>query len=327
MNESRLSNGLYLASFLTVAASIIVTASCTNGTGPGPETADASQVDANGSADSAAANTEDVPAVETGTTSPPPSGARSAANIFYLGHSLLGWDAPTMLGQFAEATDLTYRFDAAIGIGANLSWQWQHPERAEGDNPATALNARPYDVLVLTEAVPIRDQVQGANSVENALNFMNLAYAQNPNVQVYLYETWEHRNSDGWRQGIREVRTFYDRIVDGVNARFEGRDMLLIPGGQAIGALVDAIRAGDVPGVRNEGSLFVDDIHLTPLGWYFIACVHYAAIFQRSPVGVPVRTMNRFETPFDPPPEGAAAVMQQIAWDVVSGEARSGVSR
>lgn len=243
-----------------------------------------------------------------------------------MGHSLLGWDAPTMVGRFADANGLTYSFDAAVGIGANLFWQWEHPDRAEGENPRTKLSAEPYDLLVLTEAVPIRDQVLHANSVDNAMNFIELAHAQNPNVQVYLYETWEHRENGGWREGIREVRTFYDQIVDGVNARFEGQDMLVIPGGQAMGALVDAVRAGDVPGVSEE-ALFVDDIHLTPIGIYFIACVHYATIYQRSPVGVPVETLNRFENPFEAPPAAAAAAMQQIAWDAVSSDPRSGVSR
>ncbi|MFT5355591.1 MAG: hypothetical protein ACI9KE_002810 [Polyangiales bacterium] len=330
MNESRLSNGLFLTSFLTVVLCVVATASsCTSGNGPGPETADASTVDTDSTPDSAAEDVPaaDVPAVDTGSASPPAEGARSSANIFFLGHSLLGWDAPTMLAQFAEANGLTYSFDAAVGIGANLSWQWQHPDRAQGENPRTALSAQPYDLLVLTEAVPIANQVQGADSVQNALNFMQLAYEQNPDVQVYLYETWEHRENDAWRDSIREVRTFYDQIVDGVNARFDGRDMLIIPGGQAMGALVDSIRAGDVPGVSDEGALFVDDIHLTPLGWYFIACVHYATIYQRSPVGVPVETIDRFENPFTAPPAAAAAVMQQIAWDVVSGEARSGVTR
>ena len=329
MTESRLSNGLYITSFAAVALIAVATASsCTSGNGPGPETADTSLVDSGSIPDSAAG--DDVPAVDTGSTTPPtpptPPGARSTANVFFLGHSLLGWDAPTMLAQFAESNALTYRYDAAIGIGANLSWQWEHPDRAQGENPRTALSAQPYDVLVLTEAIPISNQVQGANSVQNALNFAELALGQNPNVQVYLYETWEHRENSGWREGIREMRTFYDQIVDGVNARFGGRDMLLIPGGQAMGALVDAIRAGEVPGVSDERALFVDDIHLTPLGWYFIACVKYAAIFQRSPVGVPVQTIDRFENAFVAPPAAAAAAMQRIAWDVVSRDPRSGVT-
>lgn len=263
----------------------------------------------------------------TPTPAPTADGARSSANIFFLGHSLLGWDVPTLVEQFAAAQGLTFSFDIAIGIGANLAWQWGHPERAQGDNPRTNLGAQPYDVLVLTEAIPIVNQLRYADSVENALNFMELAHAQNPNVQVYLYETWEHRENNRWRSEIPAMRAHYDQILDGVNARFAGRDMLIIPGGQAMGALVDRIRAGGVPGIQNEGALFSDNIHLTSLGWYFISCVHYATIYQRTPVGVPVDLLNRFEQPFEGPSARAAAIMQQIAWDVVSGDPRSGISR
>lgn len=234
---------------------------------------------------------------------------------------------PTLVQQFAAASGVTLSFDIAVGVGANLSWQWRHPERAEGDNPRTTLAAQSYDVLVLTEAIPIVNHVRHSNSAQNALNFAELARGQNPDVQVYLYETWEHRENSRWRAEIPAMRVHYERIVDDFNARFEGRDMLIIPGGSAMGALVDRIRAGDVPGVQNESELFSDNVHPSPLGWYFISCVHYATIYGRSPVGAPVGNRNRFGGGYEAPPAGAAAVMQQVAWEVVSSDPRSGVTR
>lgn len=246
--------------------------------------------------------------------------------MFFIGHSLMGWSAPSMMTEFAALHEVDYRYEAAIGIGANLAWQREHPDFADGANPTVALGDRPFDVLVLTEAIPIEQHFTYSGSVDNALFFIGLAYGQNPNVQVYLNETWDHLTVDDWRSQIVTDRAIYDQIIDGVNARFEGRDLFIIPGGQGMRALTDRVREGGVPGISNVEQLFADDIHLSDLGWYFIACVHYATLFQRSPVGVPVATTDRAGFPFlsAPSPE-AARVMQEIAWEVVSNDPRSGV--
>ena len=269
---------------------------------------------------------EETPEDTSRPDTTPPDGARSSANVFFLGHSLLGWTAPAMLENMTTSAELGYEWEAAVGIGANLQWQWMHPDRAEGENPREALAARPYELLVLTEAIPISDQLEYADSVNSALNFARLAHEQNSDVQVYLYETWDYLTVDNWRAQVESDQTYYNQIVDGMNAGFEGRDVLVIPGGQAMGNLADAIAAGDVPGIDNLRVLFHDDIHLSEIGWYFIACVWYATIYQRSPEGLPRETTDRFGGALEAPPAGAAAVMQRIAWETVRAHPRSGVN-
>ena len=59
-----------------------------------------------------------------------------------------------------------------------------------------------------------------------------------------------------------------------------------------------------------------DDIHPSAIGVYFIGLVHYATIYRRSPVGLP--TQNGVSS-------NLARLMQELVWDVVRRDPRSGV--
>ena len=60
-----------------------------------------------------------------------------------------------------------------------------------------------------------------------------------------------------------------------------------------------------------------DDIHPSWLGVYFVALVHFATLYRRSPIGLPA--------PADLPPP-AAEHLQRLVWDVVSNDPRTGVA-
>jgi hypothetical protein len=264
-------------------------------------------------------------AADAGRPPPSPTEPRSSAEVFYLGHSLQNWTVPSMVDSFADASSVTHEFEAAIGIGASLSWQWAHPENADGQNPRTRLPAKAFDVLVMTEAIPLADQIEHNDSAGHALQFLELAQQANPNVQPYLYETWHSRDEANWRQRLDSDLAAWESIVNDVNAAQDGVDMLLIPGGQALAALYDRIEAGGVPGIGSIDEVFHDHIHLNYTGWYFIACVQYATIFRQSPVGLPVATTDRRGDEHPAPPAGAVPVLQEIAWQAVRSYPRSGV--
>jgi hypothetical protein len=156
-------------------------------------------------------------------------------------------------------------------------------------------------------------------------NFHAAALAGNPQTQSYLYETWHSTTTPDWRGRLNTDLPKWLSIVDGINAAHEGADMLLVPAGQALGLLVDAIAAGTVPGVTSRDALFSDDIHLTPLGNYFVALVHYATLYRRSPVGLTGETVGRFAEQFPTVPPATAARLQEIAWQGVTSTPRSGV--
>jgi hypothetical protein len=111
--------------------------------------------------------------------------------------------------------------------------------------------------------------------------------------------------------------------------------IILIPQAQALGRLVDAIEAGQVPGFKTKEDIFADDIHLNPYGMYFMACLHYAMLYGRNPEGLPVEIKNRWgvnywEHPFNggdrsyaKPNAAGMREMQRLAWKVAFKQADS----
>lgn len=265
------------------------------------------------------------PIEEVPTKQAPHDPPRDALRVFYIGHSLQNWTVPTMVQSFARAQNLGHEYQAQIGNGASLRWQWDRPDRAEGVNAQEVLPRTPFDALVVTEAVPLDENVRWNEPASFFRRFLELARRSNPDVQGYLYETWHSRNEPRWRERLDTDRATWESIADQVNAAYEGRDVLVIPGGQAMALLHDRVRAGAVPGVRSMDAIFHDDIHLTPLGWYFISCVQYATLYRRSPIGLPARTTDRYGGEHPSPPAEALSALQNIAWDAVRAYPRSGV--
>jgi hypothetical protein len=131
-----------------------------------------------------------------------------------------------------------------------------------------------------------------------------------------------------WRARIDADAPAWDEALAGLRKAYPDLSIGLIPGGRGLAALHDAIARGEVPGWTSvEQDAFDDDIHLNPYGKYFVACLHYAAIFGRSPVGLPIAVADRggasyWNVPnwqkktYAPPSPELAAKLQALAWDV-----------
>jgi hypothetical protein len=98
----------------------------------------------------------------------------------------------------------------------------------------------------------------------------------------------------------------------------------IVPGGLALVKLKEAIESGRVPGYTSFfGQIFQangTDIHLTRPGAYFISLVFYAVMFQSNPAGTYVDPGTQLT-------DQQALVLQNIAWETVTGYAESGVTR
>jgi hypothetical protein len=264
--------------------------------------------------------------------------------VFHLGHSLVNRDMPAMLAQLAGEG---HRYESQLGWGATLKSHW-------GDAPVNGFeveNAHPryrdaweavasgdYDAIVLTEMVEIRDALRYFDSPRYLALFAAEAWRARPDTRIYLYETW-HRLDDpeGWLERLDAdlprywegalLRPALGRLPD--DARIH-----LIPAGQALAALVREIEArGGVGNVRDRTGLFartgeggVDQIHLNDLGNYFVALVHYAVLYHRSPVGLPHRLLKGDGTPADAPAPETARLMQEVAWAAARGNRLTGVA-
>ena len=138
--------------------------------------------------------------------------------------------------------------DSTVGYqvinGAPLRVSWDESAESEALNSRLVLPRGEFDVLVLTEAIPLAAQIEWNDPVRYAGNFLDLAYRANSNLITYIYETWHSREDRNWRRRIDTDRTGWESIADGVMASRPGRKVYLVPAGRALGVLHDRVQCG-----------------------------------------------------------------------------------
>lgn len=269
----------------------------------------------------------------------------AALAVFHLGHSLVGRDMPAMLAQLAGGA---HSYHSQLGWGTSLKEHWQGADAINGfaaenaharyRDAKEAIGSGDYDAVILTEMVEIKDAIKYHQSGKYLTRWADLARSAQPQPQVYLYESW-HRLDDpeGW----------LDRLDTDLAQHWEARllapDLMgngaqspvhVIPAGQVMAAFVRAVEdQNGVGNIANREALFardadgrIDPIHVNDMGAYLVALVHYAVLYHRSPIGLPHQLNRADGTPADAPDATAAALMQSITWQVVTGYQKTGVA-
>ena len=70
-----------------------------------------------------------------------------ATNVLFIGHSLIGWNMPSMLDDIADDGGVTHTWDSQIGNGGTIQLQWMRS--AEGVNAREALAMTATRLLLL----------------------------------------------------------------------------------------------------------------------------------------------------------------------------------
>lgn len=265
--------------------------------------------------------------------------------VYHIGHSLVNRDMPAMLAQLAGPG---HRYESQLGWGTTLKAHWTGKGidgfEAENDHPRfrpahEAVHSGDYDAIVLTEMVEIRDALRHFDSPRHLALWANEVRTARPEARIYLYETW-HRLDDpeGWLERLdADLPRYWEAgILRPALARLPADARIhLIPAGQALAAFVRAVEArGGVGSVRDRRDLFavtpegkVDDIHLGDQGNYLVALVHYAVLYQKSPVGLRHDLLLHDGTPARAPAPETALLMQQVAWEIARSTPLTGVVR
>ena len=256
----------------------------------------------------------------------PPAGPVA---VYHLGHSLVGRDMPAMLAAVEG-----HGYASQLGWGASLMTHWQGavPGFAEENQPPAfrpvleALDSGAYPVVVLTEMVELRDAIRWHESATHLAKWALRAKAANPDVRVYLYETW-HRLDDpaGWSARITADRTTLWEAEVLRPAVAQAGAIYVIPGGQVMASVVAEAEAGRIPGLTGAQDLFADQIHFNDTGAWLMAMVHHAVIQGRSPEGLPQMLPRADGTLAGAPSPQAALAMQRVVWRVVASYALTGV--
>jgi hypothetical protein len=295
-----------------------------------------------------ASNTVAVPAQSTGAAALP-----AGQRVFYASHSLM-WDMPPVLTELVEAYGIkghTVVGHQRIGVSRTI----QHWNMADDRNQAKqALQAGNVDVFVTSNLV---------HPDEGIGNFVKLGLQHNPKMRFLMQVSWpgmgftdnEQFNAQaqggGGRGGFggggrgsmflagNDEKTPAElgaiNTIDIRNAEEQakalnqqaGRTVVyLVPTAQAHNALRALIYRKEMPGMTNQSEVFRDPIgHPTEPVIALNAYLHFAVLYQRSPVGLPMPGILR--NPKSPQwNEAMNRKLQGLAWDIVRKYPPTGVS-
>lgn len=308
-------------------------------TGPTPTSTGGTTVDPGGSSTGGDVTTGD-------TGDPPVDGwiPRDSARVFLSGHSLTDDPLADYVATIAGSLGDDFNHNQQIGIGSpirvrtlgdsweNLDWPGYKLGKnrdgvdmdviAELKSPATLGPGELYDTLVITERHDILDVIRWEDTAGLLRHYHDRLIDGNAAGHTLFYHSWLDVDKGAPQQWIdheKDALFAWECVAVKINHTLEaeGRSdrIAALPAGAALVHLVEKILADEVDGIggttqQKLDMIFNDNVHLTPLGVYYVALVTYTAVFRGSPVGAAV-------------PDGVdatpAADMQQLAWDFVRG--------
>ena len=209
---------------------------------------------------------------------PPPT----KLNVLFIGNSFTARnDLPGMVSALASAAGLTFDYDLVSAGGASLRMHWN-----KGAAP-NAIAGGGYDYVVLQEQSTL--PVKSARRMHENVRLFDAAIKA-AGAKTALYMTWALSHAPQSQQAITDA---YESI------------------GRELGAtVVPAGRAWEQFLAKHERPVLYDKdgSHPTVAGTYLAACVFFATLFRRSPVGVGrgVKGLS----------DGDGKLLQQTAWSV-----------
>ena len=273
----------------------------------------------------------------------PASAAETAParlRVFFSGHSLIDNPMPDWVESIAQSRGQSLGWQEQIVLGSpiRVRTRGNDPEASsfsgyqlgksksggkidvlrELANPTELRPGEKYDRLVITERTDLLGAMRWEDTAGYLEDFHGRLAASSPTAETRLTEVWpeiDDKNPAAWLAYVEGEYFAWQCVAARVNQRLaaKGRPgrVSLVPAGLALRELLQRALDGSVPGITGTPrervhAVFTDDVHLTPLGIYLNAAVHYAALFGKTPVGAA-------GAPGVNP--DALALLQQIAWD------------
>jgi len=260
-----------------------------------------------------------------------PAGLR----VYTCGHSFHVF-VPGILTDLANKAGIKDHKMAGLSSigGSRVIQHWD--KDGDKNKPKAALATGEIDVLTLS---PIHPPDAGIE------NFTALALKHNPKVRVTIQQNWlpfdiydttfskRPAKVDHDAPTVAELKKIHDKylaqldeVAKSLNKKL-GKDVLfVVPVGQAVVALRERIIDGKAPGLKKQSDLFTDAIgHATPPLMALVGYCHYAAVYRRSPVGLPVPAVLAKSKIEDK--EKLNRLLQELAWDAVTSHPLSGVKK
>ncbi len=156
--------------------------------------------------------------------------------------------------------------------------------------------------------------------------------AHNPNFRLYqqarfLTEKPEERDNSkiaDVQAALDKVRKTLEVRVDAINKDLGKQVVFIVPVGDAIVKLREMVVDGKFPGVTKQSELFLSgsrgSIHVEKHANLLTAYCNYAAIYQKSPVGLKLEMKEDIT-------DEQHAILQKLAWETVSQYPHAGVKK
>ena len=275
----------------------------------------------------------DTAPAPTAPTQPLTKGLR----VFTCAHSF-HWFVGGLLTEMAHAAG--FKDHTQVGLSSiGGSWVSQHWEVPWPENLARqTLTAGKADVMTVSP-IWLPD--------EGIADFAKLGVANNPNFRLTVQEFWmpndeyhpvrpldtgKHVDHNATNLAeLRKAQDAYDADLEALARDLDrqlGRDaVLVVPVGEAVVALRDKIAAGQAFGVKTQAELFSDSWgHPTAPIQALDAYCHFAVIYRRSPVGLPLPSVLGASNNQDWEDAQFNQLLQTLAWEAVNHHPFTGVA-
>ena len=265
-------------------------------------------------------------------TTPASAGLPPGPRVFVCAHSFMIFTA-SMLPKMTEAAGIAYQDAGRQMIGGSRTQQhWDAPD--EKNLAKKVLREGGVDVLTLSPHMLLPD--------EGIDHFTKLGLEKNPKLRVLVQASWPARDghltgefhnamrNDATVESLRKLRdmqreqwnTKLEAQVTALNAAVDSEAVHIVPVGDAVFALREHVIEGKAPGITRQADLFKDDLgHPKEALSVLVTYCHFAAIHQRSPVGLPVPAALKDA----PQAQELNTLLQKLAWQAVTQYPMSGL--
>jgi len=244
-----------------------------------------------------------------------PSGLRC---IFKMNGSLIN-----NFDVIAKAAGIKYQ---SYGYGSDLDKPINSGRKVLEDTPRTLMEKGEVDVCLT---------VDKNWAAEPALEkWAPVGLAHNPNFRLYQQArflvadgvTGVKSNEDRDNTKIADVQAALDKNrkrlevrVDAINKDLGKPVVFIVPVGDAIVKLRELVVDGKYPGVTKQSELFKDALHAKEHVNLLTAYCNFAAIYQKSPVGLKLEMKDITDEQH--------AILQKLAWETVSQYPHAGLKK
>ncbi|MEY3423140.1 MAG: hypothetical protein RIR48_3470 [Bacteroidota bacterium] len=196
--------------------------------------------------------------------------AVASKKVLFVGNSYTYfWNLPLTVQVMSEKDSMFLETRQSTGGGMSLRQHWNHENNLKTKD---IIENNKFDIIIIQD-----HSMQAINKPDSLLYYGRLwgELIRKSGAKVYLYTTWARQN-DPQKQPM---------ITDEYNKLAKDIDAVVVPVGQAW----EKVRK-----LRPDIQLFdKDGSHPSPSGTYLSACVFYAVLSGKSPLGLSPRILTK----------------------------------